>query len=43
MDSYTVKNIIQNYQYVISLDEEDYSRNGIKHINIFDFLLDDNF
>lgn len=30
-------------KYVISLDEEDYSRNGIKHINIFDFLLDDEF
>lgn len=30
-------------KYVISLDEEDYSQNGIKHINIFDFLLNDNF
>lgn len=30
-------------KYVISLDENDYSRNGIKHINIFDFLMDDNF
>ncbi len=36
--------INDNYdKYVISLDEEDYSRDGIKHINIFDFLLDDNF
>ena len=23
--------------------KEDYSRYGIKHINIFDFLMDDNF
>lgn len=30
-------------KYVISLDEEDYSRNGIKHINIFDFLMNDEF
>lgn len=30
-------------KYVISLDEEDYSRNGIKHINIFKFLMDDDF
>lgn len=30
-------------KYVISIDDEDYSRDGIKHINIFDFLLDDNF
>ena len=29
--------------YVISLDEEDYSRDGIKHINIFDFLMNDEF
>lgn len=34
-DSYT--------RYVISLDEEDYSRDGIKHINIFDFLMNDDF
>ena len=34
-DSYT--------RYVISLDEEDYSRDGIKHINIFDFLMNDEF
>ena len=26
-----------NNKYVISLDNEDYSKNGIKHINIFDF------
>ena len=30
-------------KYVISLDEEDYSRNGINHINIFDFLMNDEF
>lgn len=32
-----------NNKYVISLDKEDYSKNGIKHINIFDFLMDDDF
>ena len=26
-------------KYVISLDEEDYSRDGIKHVNVFDFLM----
>lgn len=37
-------NINDNYpKYVISTNKEDYSRNGIKHINIFDFLMDDNF
>ena len=30
-------------KYVISLDEEDYSNNGIKQVNIFDFLMNDNF
>lgn len=30
-------------KYVISLDDEDYSKDGIKHINIFEFLMDDNF
>ena len=30
-------------RYVISLDEEDYSRDGIKHINIFEFLMNDEF
>lgn len=30
-------------RYIISLDEEDYSRDGIKHINIFDFLMSDEF
>ncbi len=38
------KNISDNYpKYVISTNKEDYSQNGIKHINIFDFLMDDNF
>ncbi len=36
--------IEDNYsKYVISFDKEDYSRNGIKHINIFDFLMNDEF
>ena len=36
--------IKDNYEkYIISKDMEDYSCNGIKHVNIFDFLLDDNF
>lgn len=26
-------------KYVISLDDEDYSRAGIKHVNVFDFLM----
>lgn len=30
-------------KYVISLDEEDYSKNGIKHINVFDFLMNEDF
>jgi predicted AAA+ superfamily ATPase len=30
-------------KYVISLDEEDFSRNGINHINIFEFLMNDEF
>lgn len=38
------KEVNDNYdKYVISLDDEDYSRVGIKHINIFDFLMDDDF
>ena len=37
-------NINDNYQkYVISKDIEDYSQNGIKHLNIFDFLMNDEF
>jgi predicted AAA+ superfamily ATPase len=37
-------NIYDNHEkYVISMDKFDFSRNGIKHINLFDFLLNDNF
>lgn len=37
-------NIDDNYpKYVISTNKEDYSQNGIKHLNIFDFLMDDDF
>ena len=37
-------NINDNYpKYVISTNKEDYSQNGIKNINIFDFLMDDKF
>lgn len=36
--------IDDNYEkYVISLDKFDYSRNGIKNINIFDFLMNNDF
>ena len=36
--------INDNYpKYVISKDTEDYSRDGIKHLNIFDFLMNDDF
>ena len=36
--------ISDNYpKYVISSNKEDYSRDGIKHLNIFDFLMDDQF
>lgn len=30
-------------KYVISLDKEDYTRNGIKHLNAIDFLMNDEF
>ncbi len=37
-------NIDDNYpKYIISTNKEDYSQNGIKHINIFDFLMNDDF
>ena len=32
-----------NEKYVISLDKVDYSRNGVKHLNIFEFLMNDEF
>ena len=36
--------INDNYpKYVISKDTENYSRDGIKHLNIFDFLMNDDF
>ena len=30
-------------KYIITLSKEDYSNNGVKQINIFDFLMNDNF
>lgn len=37
-------NINDNYpKYIISKNTEDYSQNGIKNINIFDFLMDELF
>ena len=30
-------------KYVISLDTKDYSTESVKHINIFDFLMNDDF
>lgn len=36
--------IKDNYpKYIISTNKEDYSQNGIRHVNIFDFLMDDDF
>lgn len=38
------KVINDNYpKYVITLDKMTYEINGIKHINLIEFLLDDNF
>lgn len=38
------KPINDNYEkYVISMDKADFSRNGIKHINIIDFLMGNEF
>ena len=37
-------NINNNYpKYIISTNKEDYSQDGIKHINIFDFLMNEDF
>ena len=37
-------NVGDNYpKYIISTNKEDYSKNGITCVNIFDFLMDDNF
>lgn len=30
-------------KYIITLTKEDYSRDGVKRVNIFDFLMNDNF
>lgn len=36
--------INDNYpKYVISINKENYSQDGINHLNIFDFLMDDQF
>lgn len=36
--------ISDNYpKYVLSLDKEDFSRNGIKHLNIIDFMMSEDF
>ena len=35
--------IIEGEKYVITLTKEDYSKNGIKQINLFDFLMNDTF
>ena len=38
------KEITDNYpKYVISLDKENYSQNNIKHLNLIDFLINDDF
>ena len=38
------KGIEDNYpKYVISLDKEDFSRNGIKHLNIFNCFMNKEF
>lgn len=38
------KSINDNYpKYVISLDKKDYSRDGIKHLNLINFLMSEEF
>jgi len=38
------ESVKDNYpKYVLSLDKYDFSRNGIKHLNIIDFLLADDY
>ncbi len=34
---------VNGEKYVVSLDKINYSQNDIKHINVFDLLMDDNF
>ena len=36
-------NIEGNEKYIITLSKKDYSTENVKQVNIFDFLLDDNF
>lgn len=39
-----VATLEDNYpKYVISLDKRDFSRNGIKHLNLIDFLIKNEF
>ena len=33
--------MMEQRKYVISMDDFDMSRDGIKHLNLIDFLLDD--
>ncbi len=35
--------IIEGEKYIITLTKKDYSKNGIKQINLFDFLMNDDF
>ena len=37
------KEIDSNEKYIITLTKKDYSCDGIKQINIFDFLMNDDF
>ena len=37
------KTINDDNKYVLSLDKEDFSKDGIKHLNIIDFLMKDEF
>ena len=39
----TFDEIIEGEKYIITLTKENYSKNGIKQINLFDFLMNDNF
>lgn len=39
----TFDNIEGNEKYIITLSKNDYSTENVKQVNIFDFLLDDNF
>ena len=39
----TFDDIEDSEKYIITLSKEDYSNNGIKQIDIFDFLMNDNF